>query len=280
MNILKVIILIVVLTVVWLFLRSYVGNISINDIISGQRLEVTDAELWDEESPLSGSVILDIAHGANMEDPESEYLKLLASRSNDGVIDMTGWSIQSVVSDTRIYIPQATLMLKMKKGYNSLQKVFLSPGEYLILRTGHSPIREYAKSFHTNKCIGYLNQFIKFNPKIKLTCPKPDTILPATVANVRTYGSECIDFLANADRCTTYTTAMPANLLPVCRDLIARKLTYHACLSESFEKEGHDIFNNGGWYIYLGLGAEVWRNNYEAIRLLDADGKVVAVLRY
>ena len=50
MNILKVIILIVVLTVVWLFLRSYVGNISINDIISGQRLEVTDAELWDEES--------------------------------------------------------------------------------------------------------------------------------------------------------------------------------------------------------------------------------------
>jgi hypothetical protein len=171
-------------------------------------------------------------------------------------------------------------MLKMRKGQNTLQNVMLAPGEYAIINTTYSPISEYTQSFHTNRCTGYLNQFIDFKPKLPAQCPLPSDILPATVENVRTYGAECIEFLQTADSCTTYSTAMPANLLPACRDLIADKLNYHSCLSEEFSKDGYDIFNNGGWRLYLGLDAELWRNNYEALRLLDADGKVVAVLRY
>ena len=249
-------------------------------IINGQQLEITDAELWDPKSPLAGTVRLDIFQGAKLSDPEDEYVRIVANRTNNSAIDMTGWSIHSIVSDTRIYIPKATLMLKMVKGGNTIQKVSLAPGEYAILKTGQSPIPEYAQSFHTNRCTGYLNQFIGFSPKLPQQCPLPSSILPATVENVRTYGSECIEFLQGANRCTTYNNAMPADLLPACRDLISKKLTYNSCLSDEFAKDGYDIFNNGGWYLYLGMDSEIWRNNYEALQLLDADGKVVDVQRY
>ncbi len=279
-DLLKIILLAIVLFFLWLYLNSIIGNVSAFNLINNPKLNITDAELWDPVSPLKDSVRLDMIQGAKLANPQQEFIRISASNFNNEVIDLTGWSIQSVVSDTRIYIPKGTLMLKMRKGQNSLQNVTLAPGEYAILYTGHSPIEEYSQGFHTNRCTGYLNQFIDFTPKLPDQCPTPASILPATVENVRTYGAQCIEFLQSANSCTTYTTAMPANLLPACRDLIASKLTYHACLTEEFNKDGFDIFNNGGWYLYLGLDSEIWRNNYEALRVLDADGKVVAVLRY
>jgi len=279
-DVLKIITLIIVLLFAWLYMRSVIGDVSMLSLMHTDKLVITDAELWDPVSPLQGSVLLEIANGARLSDPQQEYIRITASRSNGELVDLAGWSIQSVVSDTHIYIPQGTLMLQMRRGHNELQDVTLAPGEYAIIKTGRSPIAQYAQSFHTNSCTGYLTQVINFNPKMPMQCPEPDTILPATVENVRTYGGKCIEFLQQADRCTTYTTAMPAELLPACRDLIASKLTYHSCLSEEFNRDGYDIFNNGGWYLYLGLDSEIWRNKYEALRVLDKDGKVVAVMRY
>ncbi len=275
-DLLKIIAIIVILIFVWLFLQStFTGN-----PFGNRALQITDIELWQTESPMRGTITISANSRPTASNPVDEYITLDASPANTEAIDMTGWSLQSVVSDTRIYIPPATLMLRMISGNNNLQPVHLAPGEYAIIHTGKSPLSGIAQSFHTNSCIGYLSQFNSFEPKLKSACTDPSTILPSTPDNIRTYGSACVNFLNNAPSCTTYTTEMPAHLLPACRDLIARKLTYHSCLSEAYEKNGHDIFNNGGWYLYLDHSAEVWRNNYEAIRLLDSGGLVVDVLRY
>ena len=164
---------------------------------------------------------------------------------------------------------------------NIYVKTFLAPGEYAILHTGYSPIANKATSFHTNRCVGYISEFTDFNPRLRSKCLPPNEILTATPENIKSYGYRCVEFFnQEAWECTTYTNKMPARLLPQCKELVADKLTYHSCLKDSLEKIGFNTFNNGGWYLYLGLDAELWRNNYEAIQLLDAEGKVVDVFRY
>ncbi len=280
-DILKIIFLIIVLIFLYYFLQSKItGEIGWSGVLTNDAvLQITNEELWSNPSPIRGLVTITKKSSPTATVANTEYISILANKSNKNSIDMTGWSLQSIVSNTRVYLPPATLMLKMY-GRNKIDPVHLAPGEYAVLITGESPISNVASSFHTNRCIGYVAKFNKFVPPISSKCNDPSLILPPTPQNIRTYGSTCVEFLAQADSCKSYTNEMPAHLLPACRDLIARKLTYHSCLSDEFNKEGYNIFNNGGWYLYLNHSAELWRNSYEIIKLLDADGLTVDVLRY
>ncbi len=280
-DILKILLLIIVLTFVYLFLRANTTtDVGWSGVLNNREVvQITNEELWSNQSIFRGLVSITKQSRPNATEPTEEYVHILARRSNDISIDMTGWSLYSVVSNTRVYLPPATLMLKMS-GNNKIDPVHLAPGEFAVISTGKSPIHSVASSFHTNKCIGYVARFHRFVPPISSRCNDPSLILPPTPQNIRTYGSTCIEFLAQAESCKSYTNEMPAHLLPACRDLIARKLTYHSCLSDGFAKYGHDIFNDGGWYLYLNHNAELWRNSYEIIKLLDADGLTVDVLRY
>jgi len=280
-DILKIIMLVAVLFFVYSFLQKYTGqDISLGGGFgTGRTLQVSDEEIWSNPSPLKGSVYITTRSAPTQTNPAQEYITIEAPRTNTEPINLTGWSVRSKVSNTRVYLPPATLLLKMS-GANEVQPTHLAPGEYAILHSGYSPISDIASSFHTNSCIGYVSALNEFTPPLTSSCNNPRTILPATPQNITTYGAECIDFLQRARSCKSYTTEMPAHLLPACRDLIARKLTYHSCLSEALANKGYEIFNNGGWYLYLNHESEIWRNTYEAIQLLDEDGLVVDVLRY
>ncbi len=278
---LKVVFVFILLVIAYYLLKGVVSsNISWSRVLNNRPpLQITDAELWSNPSPLRGAITISEKSTPKQENPDKEYIYIRAKKSNSTAIDMSGWSIKSIVSNTKVYFPPATLMLKMI-GSNTTDPVYLAPGEYAILISGRSPIYSVTPSFHTNKCIGYISEFNNFTPTLSSTCVDTKTILPPTPENVKTYGAECIDFLRQAKSCKSYTNEMPANLLPACRDLVARKLNYHSCLSDGFNKEGYKIFNNGGWYLYLNHNAEIWRNTYEAIQLLDSQGRVVDVLKY
>ena len=280
-DLVKVIVVISVLYFVYTFMQSQLGgDFQLeSDLGGGGQLDVTNDELWGNPSPWRGTVTIQNTSTPTATSTQDEYLSIKASLLNTSSIELTGWSLHSIVSNTRIYLPPATLLLKMT-GDNDVQPVHLAPGEYAILHSGSSPVKDVATSFHTNSCIGYVSTLNEFTPPLQSDCNNPHTILPATPQNITTYGSECIEFLQEADSCKSYTTEMPAHLLPACRDLIARKLTYHSCLSDALANKGYEIFNNGGWYLYLNHEAEIWRNNYEAIQLLDQNGLVVDVLRY
>ncbi len=279
---LKILTIIVVLYIAYLFLQNYIGNdVSWSGGFGATNtvLQVTDEEVWGSPSPVQGMVTIAQGSTPTRTEPHQEYIRIVAGHNNTSSIELTGWSLHSIVSDTRVYLPPATLLLKMTEA-NEVQPVHLAPGEYAILHSGRSPFSGIASSFHTNTCIGYVSAFYDFTPKLESACNAPSTILPATPQNITTYGAECVEFLSEATACKSYTNEMPAHLLPACRDLIARKLTYHSCLSDALTDSGYDMFNNGGWYLYLGHNAEIWRNTYEAIQLLDENGLVVDVLRY
>lgn len=276
---LNVVLPIIAVIAIFMWLQSMYGEYNNVDSITSawrRNLDVSQETLWENPSPYRGSVVFSQRYNTIDTDPAYEYIRLSASVTNTQAIDLTGWSIESLVSGTRMRIPPAVLMLKIGT-QNDYEPVHLAPGEFAIVRTGRSPI-EY--SFHTNRCTGYLNQFNTFTPRLPETCPPPNEVLSATVENIKAYGADCVDFFASAKRCTTYVTAMPAELLPVCRDTVARTLNYNTCLRETFEQEGYDIFDNGGWYLYLNSPAELWGNEYEALRLLDANGRTVDVLTY
>lgn len=282
-NILKIIGIIVlafIAFIAWRYISNNAGTTGWQGVLGAwqRRVTISDDELWANPSPYRGSVLFDSMRSRATEtDPEYEYIYIDAATSNGSAVDLSGWSVESLVSRTRVYFPPAVLLLKMA-AQNVTSPVYLAPGEYAILHTGRSPV---GSSFHTNRCIGYLEQFNDFTPHLPYSCPHPSEILPATVENIRAYGSECVDFFAStAQQCTTYVTAMPAELLPVCRELVAHKLNYNTCLSDVYSGEGYDVFNNGGWYLYLNNTAELWNNEYEILRLLDAQGRTVAVLRY
>ncbi len=243
------------------------------------QLQTSDESIWNNPSPFQGKVMITTKSTPTEREPQQEYIVIEALRTNEEAISLTGWSLRSIVSNTRMYIPPATLLLNMS-GKNETQPVYLAPGEYAIINSGYSPISNIANSFHTNTCIGYVSALNDFAPPIKSACNDPAEILPATPQNITTYGATCVEFFAQAKSCKSYTLEMPAHLLPACRELIARTLNYHACLSAELEKNGYDIFNNGGWYLYLNHTAEIWRNNYEAIQLLDENGLVVDVFKY
>ncbi len=286
-DILKISALIVIAYLAYRFIQPYqqnnglFDNLSTVDNVGNGTLEISETKLWNPVSPMKGAVKISSKSTPHATNASDEYIYIQASEDNNGLIDLSGWSVRSIVSNTRMYFPPGVLLLKMQKGTNKTSPVYLAPGEYAILHSGVSPISNIANAFHTNKCIGYISKLNnKFKPKLKSECNDPSQIIKPTPPNIIAYGKECIEFLQNADSCKSYTTEMPAHLLPACRNIIARKLNYHACLAEALNKEGFDIFNNGGWYLYLGYDAEIWRNNYEALQLLDENGLVVDVFKY
>lgn len=281
LDLLKFILLIIVLAFVYNALPSENNTNTGWNAITGSDapLQATEEELWGSPSPLRGTVLIGSISTPKSDDPTQEYIYISAPNNNNNSIDLTGWSLRSVVSDTRVYLPPATLILKMTE-VNDTRPVHLAPGEYAVLNTGYSPISNIATSFHTNACIGYISEFYEFVPELESQCNNPKTSMPPTPQNVKTYGATCIDFLQKAEPCKSYTNEMPKHLLPACKDFIARNFTYHHCLSGGINSVGYDVFNNGGWYLYLNHSAELWRNNYEAIQLLDPSGLVVDVLQY
>ncbi len=247
-------------------------------------LEVTEEELWTPttkglvgDSPWKGLVNFDVTEqDTQTEFPEEEYMTIRASIQNTKTISLKGWSLESSISGTRIPLPQGVLFFVLGRE-NKTTDIVLAPGEFVHIMTGSSPL---ATSFHTNTCSGQLSEGRNFIPALSEICPAPSALLPPTIENVRAYGEECIEYIQSLQPCETPLQNTPPELLPVCRSFIAEKLTYNKCVEREYKRSGYGIFNFGGWYLYLNAPAELWRNKYDVIRLLDPAGRVVDVVSY
>jgi hypothetical protein len=229
------------------------------------------------ESPFRNKVNFDTSdHDPQHESPHDEYLTIRSSVQNEGAIPLKGWSVESYVSKTRIPLPKGVLLYALGRK-NAVVDPVLAPGEYAYIVSGNSPLEN---SFHTNSCTGQLATYAPFTPPLSGYCPAPSDIIPATVQNLRIYGEQCIEYIQSLAPCEVPGTNVPKDLLPLCRSLIQKELTYNNCIEREYKKYKFGVFNGGGWYLYLESPAEIWRNKYDVIRLLDADGRVVDVLSY
>ncbi len=229
------------------------------------------------ESPYKDKVSFDtIDHDPQHENPHDEYLTIRASVQNEQAISIKGWSVESYVSRTRIPLPKGVLLYALGRE-NALVHPVLAPGEFAYIVSGNSPLGD---SFHTNSCTGQLATYAPFTPALSQVCPAMGDIVPATVENLRVYGEQCIEYLQSLMPCEIPGKNVPKDLLPLCRALVEKEITYNKCIEREYKRSGFKVFNMGGWYLYLESPAEVWRNKYDVIRLLDADGRVVDVLSY
>ncbi len=247
-------------------------------------LDLSQDKLWAPatpglvgESPYKGKVSFDtIDHDPQHESPHEEYLTIRASVQNENAIQLRGWSIESYVSRTRIPLPKGVLLFALARK-NAVVDPVLAPGEFAYIVSANSPLGD---SFHTNSCTGQLATYAQFTPALSQVCPAMGDIVPATVENLRTYGEQCIEYLQSLAPCEVPGTNTPKDLLPLCRALVQKEITYNRCIEREYKKIGFRVFNMGGWYLYLNSPAEIWRNKYDVIRLLDGDGRVVDVLSY
>jgi len=161
--------------------------------------------------------------GARLEDPTKEYIEVIASSNNSQPINITGWKIRSTITGKSAIIEKGTY-LPYSGRVNEEERIFLIPGEKVIIATGRSPI---GVSFRLNTCTGYFEQFQDFSPSLPLQCPYPkNEELPPLSSGI---SDHCLDFIERLPRCKVYIKALPLSFAndPVCQEHITRKITYN-----------------------------------------------------
>lgn len=204
--------------------------------------------------------------------PGEEYILIEAEAYNTTPLSLEGWSVQSAVSGERSKIPGAAARFALGS-VNTGTPITLNPGASAYLVSGASPV---GISFQENMCTGYLSQFQAFAPALPLSCPSPSSELRLSAENLSRYGEECFTVIERLPTCH-FPADVPSTAYPVCRTALQAIFSYNGC------KERHlddPAFDSGIWRVYLASPVEIWRNQHDAIRLLDAAGQVVDVYVY
>lgn len=233
-----------------------------------------EAKVFGTPSPYAKAVYLSNgARTAQNETAATEYVAIAAAYGNSKPITITGWSLQSVISGVRVYIPSGVSPFTLG-ALNTLSPIQLEPGVSAVVATGLSPT---GVSFRENKCTGYLEQFQSFTPSLSQSCPAPSEEMPLNASTIATYGDTCVDFVQTLPYCRFYTGFVPQGATAACSAFIGERLSYNGCVRQ--HKIDSDFFENT-WRIYLDSPVELWRNSHDVIRLLDAEGRTVDVLTY
>lgn len=243
-----------------------IGDIGVSD---DSQTSGGPAQYDPSRSAFAGMVSLSTA-AADSPHPGTEYLIL---RSRGAIpIQITGWSLQSQLTGARAIIPLGAPMY-MHGIVNTVASIELAPDERAVVTTSHSPA---GVSFRENRCTGYLAQTLSFEPTLANACPQPTDQMRLEETNLRRYGGDCIDFVANIPQCT-FPTTVPASLSPACRIFIGNTYSYNGCV-QTYRSE--PSFNLDTWRVYLGSERELWRNDHDVIRLLDDKGRIVDSITY
>lgn len=222
-------------------------------------------------SPYAGKVTLQAANSTDLS-PVREYVLLTAASDNTADIDISGWSLQSIVSGKRAYIPLAASPFVLGV-VNRVSSALLRPGATATVVSGISPV---GVSFRETVCTGYLNQMQSFTPALSNSCPSRERVLAYSAENLARYGSECFDYVQSLPQCD-FPRSAPAHLSPSCRAFLAYAFSYNGCVNTF---QSNSDFALPSWRMYAGYTKELWGNSHDVIRLLDGQGMVVDSVSY
>ena len=204
--------------------------------------------------------------------PQDEYVELRASDKLGGQVVITGWKLQSMISNEVVTIGEA-VKVSTSGNVNIEQPISVSAKDKVYILTGHSPIGD---SFQINKCSGYFEQFQKFTPNISKQCPTPESELIFAESDPLRFGEECLSYIEDLPRCYMPLEALPIEFSNSCVIFITEEINYSKCVKN--HRNDADFFKPE-WRVYLKHNQEIW-NKRDIIRLLDDTGKVVDVFSY
>lgn len=244
--------------------------------------EVANTVTFGDPSPYRGLVTIGPGN-TSATDPKQEYVTLRASSSAGQNISITGWRLVSGASNFGATIG-AGVELPRSGNINSEGPIVLRPGDAADIVTGESPV---GYSFKENMCIGYLAQHQVFYPSLSLSCPAPIDEFNHYYAGNKLNDDACYRLMQNSQRCSTPDD--PSSLSTYCLRIIDNQLTYNGCVATH---QYDSKFTSTNWRIYLGRPAvdrshqgadqygELWKSSRDAIKLLDQNGKTVALYTY
>lgn len=231
--------------------------------------QLEDAKAYGNPSPYSGRASLSRG-SATESDARQEYLEISARGNTE--VSLAGWSLQSVLSGTRVPLPPAVPVF-VAGVVNTPISVVLSPGETALVSSGPSPI---GVSFQETRCTGFLEQTQQFTPSLSNSCPASSDLAPLTVDNLQHYGSDCMDYARSLPSCS-FPSSLPSWMPPGCRAYILNTFSYNGCLNAS---RYDTSFALPTWRLYINSSRELWSNTHDVIRLLDGQGLTVDALSY
>ncbi|PIT90839.1 hypothetical protein COU17_03540 [Candidatus Kaiserbacteria bacterium CG10_big_fil_rev_8_21_14_0_10_49_17] len=225
-------------------------------------------------SPYKGIVeITPSTAGPRNTNPQEEYLTLHVRSSATNAIDLTGWTLESMLSGKKVKIPKASTV-STSGTVNVEGPLVAKPDEEIILTTGRSPV---GHSFKVNKCTGYFEQFQDFTPRLDEVCPSPENELIFADNPYQQFGNECLDYIEDMPACRMQVNAVPPQFPGICQYFIVEEINYTRCIYR--HRSDADFFSLE-WRVYLAHDKELWRSKREIIRLLDNNGRVVDVFSY
>ncbi len=226
-----------------------------------------------ETSPHWGLItIKKHSNGPKQTSANLELITLEASYKLDESLNITGWKLQSMISNTIVSIGEAT-KVSTSGEVNIESNIILSPKDKIHILTGHSPI---GTSFQVNKCSGYFEQFQNFTPSLSKECPLAEDEFKFAESDPFRFGDECLSYIENISRCIMPLDALPIGFSDSCTLFITEKINYSSCIKN--HREDEDFFKPE-WRVYLKHDQEIWGTR-DIIRLLDNNGKTVDVFSY
>lgn len=231
-------------------------------------------ELMSPESPYAGMVTVKRGD-AKATDAQREYIIISAHADNATAVEISGWTLESYVTNSESEIPEGARFLKSHTTRTE-EPIFLKPGESAYVTTGDTPIKT---SFRENICTGYLAEYGSFYPSLKKECPlPPDELLQ--FSSVKSSDDNCAEFVNDIKRCEIVddNEIDAENLSSSCRSFINNVLDYEGCVAKH-DNDPH-FYTSGAWRIYLDESRELWRSTREIIRLLDTEERVVGIIEY
>jgi len=133
--------------------------------------------------------------------------------------------------------------------------------------TGRSPS---GMSFRMNNCIGYLNNFYIFSPRLPAYCPRVD------YNEIQELSQKCVDIARRIGGCVEPDLSDPS-LDEECREYMEERFGYSQCVSNN--NTYYDFFRNE-WWVYLDQPFEIWTNDRDTLILRDNNGLVVGAYQY
>lgn len=233
-----------------------------------KRRSLAEAKTFGDPSPYRGKIEIDTVV-AKQESSREAYVAISTTHTLEQPVNLSGWSLQSVLSGTRIFIPQGATMFRMGI-VNNVGAISLDAGEVAYISAGTSPV---GISFKENGCTGYLEQFQNFEPDLSRSCGNEESIQ----LDAREHGAACESFADSIPSCTAYLGVFPPGLSLSCVSYIRNSLTYNGCVARH---EWRASFKGHAWRIFLNQSRTPWRSSHDVIRLLDEKGKVVDVWSY
>jgi hypothetical protein len=257
---------------------------SIQRSIDDLRGQVANGDTVNNPSPYRGQVSIGWGSNVSATNPDQEYISIRLDGNAKSPVDITGWRVQSTVTQYGATIPEGVETMK-QVGNAALAPIMLQPGDTAILTTGVSPI---GVSFKENECTGYLaSQSSAFYPSISQQCPVAADEYAKFYAGNQYRDGGCYQAMQNVNQCQIPND--PPGLSSACYAFMDARLNYSGCVATHL---GDDNFSEHTWHVYFGRTeitrsdtsaatyGELWRSTRDQITLYDANGKTVDVYSY